>query len=102
MSNKARNICILCFIIVFYFSYSDKFKNQTKTNRIINFPNFNKTYEAEELWPFFKIRIPNVETPKIKANIEEEHLNKNNPAVLLKWFGEKSSSNPFQLITSAG
>ena len=80
------------------FSYSDEFKNSKNINHIIDFPLIEKIYESKELWPFFKIRIPNLEIPSNKSIIIDKKLNKANPAELLIQFGEKSASNPFKLV----
>ena len=81
------------------FSYSEEFKSKPNLiNPIIDFPLINKIYETDDLWPFFKIRIPNIEITSIKSIIAKEKLDKSNPAVLLKRFGKKSASNPFQLV----
>lgn len=81
------------------FKYSDEFKKLTeKYNPIIGFPDLDKTYESEELWPFFLIRIPGLNQPAVQEILEVEEIDKQNEVALLKRFGYKSISNPYKLI----
>lgn len=82
-----------------YFKYSDSFKTQEDLNQIPGFPDLDKTYESEALWPFFQIRIPGLGQPAVKDIIKKENLDFNNEAVLLKRFGHKTISSPFTLST---
>lgn len=79
------------------FKYSDEFKNQDNYRRLAGFSDLNKIYESNELWPFFKIRIPGLKQPMIKEILEKENLTGSNEAILLKRFGRKSMSNPYIL-----
>lgn len=80
------------------FYYDDEFKAQKDVyHRIVGFPNLDKKYTSPTLWPFFLIRIPGLKQPAIKEIIEEEKLDQDNEAALLKRFGFKSISNPYLL-----
>ena len=79
------------------FRYSDEFKIQDQYRRLAGFSDLNKTYESDELWPFFKIRIPGLKQPMVKEILEKENLTESNEALLLKRFGRKSMSNPYIL-----
>ena len=84
---------------VWFFMYSSDFENHIeKYNRIIGFPDLNKTYQSETLWPFFQIRIPGLKQPAIQEIIAKENIDKNNEVALLKRFGYKSISNPYELV----
>jgi HipA-like protein len=85
---------------VWEFTYSDKFKNEHYPHykRIAGFPEINKVYKKETLWPFFLVRIPGLKQPAIKEIIEKEKIDTENEAALLKRFGQKSISNPYELI----
>lgn len=76
------------------FSYSEEFKSQNKIAPIPSFPSTDKVYEETQLWSFFTSRIPdNVTKLDAKTN-----LNKNfNLADLLKAYGKKTITNPFDL-----
>lgn len=79
------------------FNYSEEFKSQDKYRRLAGFSDLSKIYTSEELWPFFKIRIPGLKQPMIKEILEKEKLNNSHEAVLLKRFGRISMSNPYIL-----
>ena len=81
-----------------HFEYTDTFRKQKDAYPIINFPNLNKHYESDILWPFFLIRIPGLGQPAIKRMISEENLDPKNEAQLLKRFGKTTIANPFTLI----
>jgi len=79
------------------FEYSSEFKNQNELDLLIDFPKKEKKYEQAYLWPFFAHRIPGLGQPQIQRIIEDEKLDPNNEVDLLKRFGKKSISNPFEL-----
>ncbi|WNJ16654.1 HipA N-terminal domain-containing protein [Pontibacter sp. G13] len=83
---------------IWRYQYSDEFKEQDRIRPITNFPKLDKTYEAPELWPFFVARIPGLKQPKVQQIIQEEQIDPNNSAQLLKRFGESSINNPFKLV----
>lgn len=82
---------------IWVFNYTDEFKKQNKYHRLVGFPDLNKTYKSEVLWPFFKLRIPGLGQPMVQEVIEKENINHNSELELLVRFGERSSSNPFIL-----
>lgn len=79
------------------FKYSNEFIEQDTIKPLINFPEKNKEYYSEELWPFFVSRIPGIDRPEIKEQIKKNNIDENNEVELLKLFGRKSISNPFEL-----
>lgn len=80
------------------FEYTDEFKqHQQEYMRIVGFPDLNKTYRSDTLWPFFRIRIPGLKQPAIQEIIRDENIDQENEAALLKRFGRKSISNPYEL-----
>ena len=84
-----------------YFEYSDDFKNDIHSvNKIIGFPEKNKKYESEDLWPFFNIRIPGLKQPKVKEILEKEKIDPTDDVKLLERFGKRSINNPFELELS--
>lgn len=50
----------------------------------------DKTYKSEELWPFFRIRIPGLEQPSVQEILERENIDKNDEVELLKRFGKNN------------
>jgi HipA-like protein len=79
------------------FVYSDEFRKQNEYHNIVGFPDLDEEYKSSELWPFFRIRIPGLKQPAIKEILEKEKI-KNNEYELLKRFGRKSISNPYELV----
>ena len=80
------------------FKYSEDFKKRSdEYNPIIGFSDLNKIYKNESLWPFFKIRIPGLKQPAVQEIIAREHLDKADEVQLLKRFGHKTISNPYEL-----
>ncbi|MFN0033843.1 MAG: HipA N-terminal domain-containing protein [Saprospiraceae bacterium] len=95
-----------------YFSYSDFFKQDFYKSKsgeqkehslapLFGFPDIEKAYESEILWPFFAGRIPGLKQPEVKEIIEREHIDKNDLAALLARFGKKTISNPFELTVAS-
>lgn len=81
------------------FKYSEKFKNDYGDyNLIKGFPDVNREYRSEVLWPFFRIRIPGLKQPAIKEILEKEGIDEQNEFELLKRFGKKTISNPYKLL----
>lgn len=84
---------------VWTFKYTNKFKELEGTyNRIVGFPDINKTYRRETLWPFFLVRIPGLKQPAIREIMEKEHIDENNEVELLARFGKKTIANPYELL----
>ncbi len=79
------------------FAYSDEFRSSRKINPIMMFPDVDKVYESTELWPFFQMRIPSLKQPVVRALIEKEHIDQNNLVELLRRFGRRTITNPFEL-----
>lgn len=87
---------------IWEFVYSDEFKNEygEEYKRIAGFPDLDKVYKKETLWPFFLVRIPGLKQPAIKEIIEKENIDSQNEAALLKRFGKHSISNPYELLSN--
>ena len=80
------------------FVYCDAFKAQSERyHAIVGFPDLNRTYQSETLWPFFLIRIPGLKQPAIKEILEKEQIHPGDEVTLLKRFGLHSLANPFLL-----
>ena len=77
------------------FRYTEEFKNQNAIAPIISFPIEDKVYQGKQLWSFFSSRIPdNVGSSTSESKIKKE----NNTLVdLLKSYGKKTITNPFEL-----
>lgn len=82
---------------VWTFNYSEAFKAQEEIKPIPDFPNVDKVYSSEDLYPFFVQRIPGLGQPKVKETLRKERIDERNEAALLKKFGRLSIANPFEL-----
>lgn len=80
------------------FSYTQEFKQQSEVNSISDFPNTEKVYNSTILWPFFAVRIPGLKQPRVIEQMAELNISSSNQVDLLRHFGEKTISNPYQLI----
>lgn len=80
------------------FKYTEDFKkHSSEYNRIIGFSDLDKVYRNERLWPFFQTRIPGLKQPAVQEIMEKEKINETNEVQLLKRFGKKTISNPYEL-----
>lgn len=84
------------------FRYSEDFKHQKEIQPLIDFPDVNKTYRSDELWPFFLSRIPGLSQPAVKELLRKEKISEHDEAALLKRFGKTSITSPFTLVPELG
>ena len=82
------------------FEYAEAFRDKEGVSPIVDFPNLEKCYESDVLWPFFLIRIPGLGQPAIRRVIRDENLDHTNEAQLLKRFGKTTIVNPFTLVSA--
>jgi len=87
---------------IWKFYYSEPFKRQSDIAPLVDFPDVDKVYESEDLWPFFVSRIPSTNRPSVKEVIDKEHIDAGDLAALLGRFGKKTITNPFQLNPRLG
>ena len=79
------------------FYYSEDFKKRPDLRPIIQFPNKDRIYESDELWPFFGMRIPSLKQPSVSKIVADEHIEVADHVRLLKRFGRRTVSNPYEL-----
>ena len=85
---------------IWEFQYTDSFRRQLSKGGVqplIDFPDANRAYRSQHLWPFFVARIPSVAQPRVQEEIVRRGLDQTSAPQLLKAFGERSISNPFVL-----
>jgi len=80
------------------YEYAKDFKNQDEIAVLPDFPDKNKVYKSNQLYPFFIQRIPSQSQPKVKETLKKENIKSDNLVELLRRFGKVSISNPFQLM----
>lgn len=78
------------------FKYSEEYK-ENKLIPITGFPDMNKAYKSEELWPFFSLRIPSLARKNIQDKIKKKGLDENDYLGLLSFFGKRTITNPYEL-----
>lgn len=75
---------------VWSFFYSEEFKKQEKASPLVNFPQKDKVYESDQLWPFFASRLPG------NAQLGQE-ASKDDIVTLLQKYGRHVITNPYVL-----
>jgi HipA-like protein len=79
------------------FEYSDDFRNNQELRPVIEFPEVQQVYESPELWQFFASRIPSPERAEVEAILQREQIREDDAVTLLKRFGRRTVTNPFEL-----
>jgi HipA-like protein len=79
------------------FVYSEEFKLKDDLRPLVEFPDLDKVYENQELWQFFASRIPSMEQPDVEVVLENENIAEDDVVALLKRFGKRTITNPFEL-----
>ena len=74
------------------FEYADEFILQKNISPLVNFPQKDKVYQSEVLWPFFASRIPSNAQLMLAKDEENTDLVK-----LLKEYGRRTVINPYEL-----
>ena len=82
---------------VWRFEYSPEFKKRSDLRPIVEFPDLDRVYESEDLWPFFAVRVPSLEQPAIRNIARHEAIDVSSEVQLLRRFGRRTVSNPFVL-----
>lgn len=80
------------------FKYTDEFKQNVVINPIIDFPDPEKVYSNEQLWPFFASRIPTLNQSFQFKKIKNANIKQDDSVGLLKLFGTDTITNPFRLV----
>lgn len=81
---------------LYVFEYAAEFK-ASGLPPLPDFPRLDDTYKSPALWPFFAVRLPPVDRPDVKAQIERLHIDKEDTLQLLKSFGQRVISSPYEL-----
>jgi HipA-like protein len=79
------------------FKYSDEFRKEKGLNPIIDFPDKEKIYTNNQLWPFFASRIPTLNQPFQLKKIRKANIREDDSVGLLRLFGNETITNPFIL-----
>jgi HipA-like protein len=82
---------------VWKFEYSEQYKQSKAFRPLVEFPDVDRVYQSKELWQFFASRIPSPEQPEVDEILKRERISEDDSVALLKRFGTRTISNPFQL-----
>ncbi len=83
---------------VWTFRYSPAFRARNDMRPLPMFPDVNGVYRSDELWSFFRMRVPSLKQPAVRAIVDKEGIDSNDQITLLKRFGRRTISNPFELV----
>ena len=81
-----------------HFVMRHEFRAQQKLRPLPIFPDVDKVYESKELWSFFRMRVPSLKQPSIRRIVDEQNIDSKDQVKLLKHFGRRTISNPFELV----
>lgn len=79
------------------FVYSEEFKLKDDLRPLVEFPDLETVYKTQQLWQFFASRIPSIEQPDVEFVLENENIAEDDVVALLKRFGNRTITNPFEL-----
>lgn len=81
----------------YYFKYDDNFKT-TNLRPLTGFENPDVVYESPWLFPYFEVRIPDLNREDMAELVKAKHLNTNaSPLRKLSAFGQKTINDPYVL-----
>jgi len=84
---------------VWTFQYDDEYRRMPHLRPIEGFDDTLKTYRSSTLFPFFAVRIPDVDRADVKRRLLSESVSDPDPAELLRLFGRRVVSSPaFELL----
>ena len=79
------------------YQYSKEFLNQSDLKPLTDFPDLDRVYQDEDLWPFFSQRIPSLQQPAVQKFMDKGDLDEIDQVTLLRCFGQRTVANPFEL-----
>jgi hypothetical protein len=83
---------------IWQFAYSEEFKKKADLRPLFEFPDLDKIYRSKALWTSFRLRIPSVKRDEIAQKMKEKSVSPSDIPGLLKLFGRRTASDPFELI----
>lgn len=79
------------------FTYTQEFAEQDLYAPITDFPDMNRSYFSEDLWPFFALRIPSRTQEAVKRWLRDQNQTEIDDVSMLQRFGIRTATNPFIL-----
>jgi HipA-like protein len=81
------------------FVYSPEYKRRADLRPIEGFDDIERTYRSSVLFPFFAVRIPDVDRNDVRMRLAKDRVIDPEPADLLRIFGQRVVSSPaFELV----
>jgi HipA-like protein len=81
------------------FRYDDQYRRRDDLRPIEGFDDREKVYRSSVLFPFFAVRIPDVDRSDVKRKLDEERVRDPELTDLLRIFGRRVLSSPgFELV----
>ncbi|MCM2334357.1 MAG: HipA N-terminal domain-containing protein [Anaeromyxobacteraceae bacterium] len=80
----------------FVFRYDPRFAKAADSTPISAFPDLDREYRAEELWPFFAVRIPPVDREDVRQAMEKRHIPEKDVLRLLAELSGRGVSSPYR------
>lgn len=81
------------------FTYSKEYKGRPELRPIEGFDEIDKVYRSSVLFPFFAVRVPDVDREDVKRTLQKVRIKKPEVPDLLRLFGRRVVSSPaFELI----
>lgn len=79
---------------VWTFQYDAAYKARHELRPIEGFDEIDRVYRSTVLFPFFAVRIPDIDRDDVQRRLEAEHMEDPETADLLRIFGRKALSSP--------
>ena len=81
------------------FAYDEDYKRRPDLRPIEGFDDIEKVYRSSVLFPFFAVRIPDVDREDVKRTLKQEQIKRPEISDLLRLFGRRVVSSPaFELV----
>lgn len=84
---------------VWAFSYSEAYKRRSDLRPIEGFDDVQRVYRSSALFPFFAVRIPDVDRKDVQLRLKADRIRDPEATDLLRLFGRRTVSSPaFELL----
>jgi len=84
---------------VWTFRYDDEYKSRPDLRPIEGFDELERVYSSKVLFPFFAVRIPDVERDDVRRRLKHDRIRDPELTDLLRIFGRQVVSSPsFELV----
>jgi HipA-like protein len=83
---------------VWSFFYDDAFKQHKDLRPLDGFPDIDRVYRSQLLFPFFAVRIPDRGRADVEARLAKEAIAEPDAVDLLRIFGRRIVSSPGLLL----